>query len=122
MYKSFNGDGDVIDKILGESKICKVLPEQVYGDGGRFSSNIMESKTPNPNKGNPFFGVGQITGFTLPESDKYYTRLDKVKEILTVKEYELLMTPKILEITETEASQLVNIIQKIIEKGVYKDE
>ena len=109
----------------------RCLPESIYGDGGRFSSNIMKSDPGMPGHGSvtvpPLYSNimaeannREIVGFTLPKGDPIVRRINKVKDILTVRQYDV-MNAGILTLTEDEAEMLIDVIRKLIDEGVYKE-
>lgn len=130
LEKIFNGAGTVLTHDE-KKEVPKCLPGSIYGDGGRFSSNIMKSDPGMPGHGSvtapPLYSNimteannREIVGFTLPKGDPIVRRINKVKDILTVRQYELINT-KILTLTEDEAEMLIDVIRKLIDEGVYKE-
>ena len=96
-----------------------LLPEQIYGDADKFVNNMgfgfMEHEYPNIQ---PVYGCPVPPYTTHVPQDK---KLRKIKDILTVTEFEKIDVMRIIGFNKEELNEYIQLLIKVRDSGAYEE-
>lgn len=96
-----------------------LLPEQIYGDADKFVNNMgfgfMEHEYPNIQ---PVYGCPVPPYTTHVPQDK---KLRKIKDTLTVTEFEKLDITRIIGFNKEELNEYIQLLIKVRDSGAYEE-
>jgi hypothetical protein len=99
-----------------------LLPEQIYGDQAKFVNNMgfsfLEHEYPNVQ---PIYGCPTTPYMTHEQPILQDKKLRKIKDILTVIEFEKLDITRIIGFNKEELNEYIRLLIKVRDSGAYDE-
>jgi hypothetical protein len=99
-----------------------LLPEQIYGDQSKFVNNMgfsfLEHEYPNVQ---PIYGCPTTPYMTREQPIPQDKKLRKIKDILTVTEFEKLDIMRIIRFNKEELNEYIQLLIKVRDSGAYEE-
>lgn len=99
-----------------------LLPEQIYGDQSKFTNNMgfgfLEHEYPNVQ---PIYGCPTTPYMTHEQPILQNEKLRKIKDILTVTEFEKLDIMRIIGFNKEELNEYIQLLIKVRDSGAYEE-